>query len=401
MPEVTLGDVLSTNGGSIKTGPFGTALKANEYSSDGVPLISVGEVGHGRLRLRQDTPRIGSEVLVRLPEYVLQAGDIVFGRKGAVDRSAWVKPEESGYFLGSDGIRVRFDDDSVDSRFMAYQFQSERVRKWLVQHAAGTTMASLNQGVLERTPIVLPPLTEQRAIAEVLGALDDKIAANSRSASTSHELAEVLYARGVKALPTVKMSEQLESVLGGTPKRSEDRYWNGDIPWASAKDVASADLGVVLRTSESITTQATRETKAKPLPAGSVVLTARGTVGAVARLGVPAAINQSCYGFVPGALPKSVLYFAVRSIADQARSLAHGSVFDTITRRTFDFVEVPDGENPGITNLEDELVEILTLGETKIREGETLAATRDALLPLLMSGKVTVKDAEAVVEEAV
>src|SRR5690348_10251534 len=116
----TIGALLARDGGSVKTGPFGTTLKAKEYSKEGVPLISVGEVGYGSLRVYDSTPRAPLEVVERLPEYVLQAGDIVFGRKGAVDRSAMVKPEQAGWFLGSDGIRLRLPN-TCDARFVAYQ----------------------------------------------------------------------------------------------------------------------------------------------------------------------------------------------------------------------------------------------------------------------------------------
>jgi type I restriction enzyme S subunit len=137
--ETTLGSFLEKYGGSVKTGPFGTVLKAKEYSNRGVPLISVGEIGYGSIRIHEKTPRIPQEVVERLPEYILEVGDIVFGRKGAVDRSALVKPEQSGWFLGSDGIRLRLPQN-CNVNFMAYQIQSRQSRAWLMQHATGTTM---------------------------------------------------------------------------------------------------------------------------------------------------------------------------------------------------------------------------------------------------------------------
>lgn len=188
----TIGAILERDGGSVKTGPFGTTLKANEYTDQGVPLISVGEVGYGSLRLHQTTPRVPREVVDRLPEYVLQNGDIVFGRKGAIDRSAIVKPQQSGWFLGSDGIRLRLPH-STDARFVAYHLQSAESRSWLIQHATGTTMASLNQRTIERIPIVLPPLPEQRAIAHILGTLDDKIELNRRMNETLETMARALF----------------------------------------------------------------------------------------------------------------------------------------------------------------------------------------------------------------
>jgi type I restriction enzyme, S subunit len=191
--ESTIGALLDETGGSIKTGPFGTKLKASEYTPTGVPVISVGEVGFGRLRVHHDTPRVDETVSSRMPEFLLNAGDIVFGRKGAVERSAQVQPDEDGYFLGSDGIRIRLNVEECDPKFISYQLQTPAHRSWMIQHAAGTTMPSLNEGIIRRIPIVLPPIAEQKAIAAVLGALDDKIELNRRMNATLEAMARALF----------------------------------------------------------------------------------------------------------------------------------------------------------------------------------------------------------------
>lgn len=160
----------------IQTGPFGTLLKAAEYSTlDGVPLISVREIGEGVIIADNRTPSVPPSVVRRMPEYVLKSADIVFGRKGAVDRSALVANNQQGWFLGSDGIRIRFTIP-CDSRFISYQFQQKKIRLWLLQHATGTTMPSLNQEVLGRVNVSLPKtIAEQTAIAAVLADTDSLI----------------------------------------------------------------------------------------------------------------------------------------------------------------------------------------------------------------------------------
>ncbi len=174
--RTTLGDVVYGAGGSIKTGPFGTALKAAEYSSDGVPVISTGEVRHGYLLVRDKTPRVGSTVLTRLPGYTLNAGDIVFARKGAVDRSAWVNESEAGYFLGSDGLRVRTGLPLEDSRLVALQLQTPSTLAWLELNATGTIMKGLNQRILESIPIGRPTDELKLRFVAPLLALDAVIA---------------------------------------------------------------------------------------------------------------------------------------------------------------------------------------------------------------------------------
>ena len=145
--QTTIGEFLKETGGRIKTGPFVTKLKASEYTATGVPVISVGEVGFGRLRLHKKTPRVDASVWNRMLEFILRTGDIVFERKGASERSAQVPPDEDGFFLGSHGILIRLNSDECDPRFVAYQFQTKAHRNYMVQHAAGSTMPSLNEGI--------------------------------------------------------------------------------------------------------------------------------------------------------------------------------------------------------------------------------------------------------------
>jgi type I restriction enzyme S subunit len=396
--ECTLGDLVSENAG-IKTGPFGTALSASEYTKIGVPVISVGEIGYGVFRLRAETPRVGAPTTSRLSEYLLQKGDIVFGRKGAVDRSAWVSDDQIGWFLGSDGIRIR-PRSAVSSRFLSYQLRAVSVRDWLLQHAGGSTLLSLNQSTLARVPILLPPLPEQQAIAEVLGALDDKIAANTALAQRAEELAASTYDTIAAGWPQASMSNILNPVLGGTPPRKRIDYWrNGTDLWVSARDITSAPMRVVVDTTEKITDLAVENTKAKPLPVGSVILTARGTVGEVGRLNKPASFNQSCYGFEPDVVPPALLYFSVLRACERAKAISHGSVFDTITKSTFGHLTMawdPDSAAQAETLLSPLLASVASA----VEENHTLAVTRDTLLPQLMSGKLRVRDAEVAASDA-
>lgn len=188
-----LGDLIDQDGGSVKTGPFGTMLKADEYAAQGgVPVISVGEIGQGELRVGPNTPRVGPQTVGRLPEYVLQAGDIVFARKGAIERTARVKRSEDGFFLGSDGIRLRLADPIL-ARFLAYQLMSAQSQAWLRHHAGGSTMPSLNQSIIGRIPVVVPPLQEQIDIARVLGLLDDLVDTNRRSIAQIRHLGRTTF----------------------------------------------------------------------------------------------------------------------------------------------------------------------------------------------------------------
>jgi len=190
--DSTIGQLVSENGGSIKTGPFGTALKASEYVSDGVPLISVREIGHGSFHIDTKTPRVSPQTTLRLSEYLLESGDIVFARKGGIERCSLVRKAQAGWFLGSDGIRLR-PPRSCDARFLAYSLQTQSVKDWLTQHSTGSTMASLNQATIARIPICIPSIGEQSKVADCLETLDDRITLLRETNATLEAIAQALF----------------------------------------------------------------------------------------------------------------------------------------------------------------------------------------------------------------
>lgn len=142
--------------------------------------------------------------------------------------------------------------------------------------------------------------------------------------------------------PLVPISDTASIVLGGTPSRNNSDYWNGDIPWATAKDVTSTLGRYIYKTEESITQLGLEGSAAKLLPKGTIVITARGTVGAVAQLGTEMAFNQTCYGLVAKPrVDQDYLFYAIKGSLSETQSLAYGTVFDTITMASFDHWKIP------------------------------------------------------------
>ena len=401
--EVSVGELLETLGGSIKTGPFGTVLKAAEYTATGVPVVSVGEVGYGRLRVHDRTKRVDETVTGRLEEYVLRAGDVVFGRKGAVDRSAWVRREEDGWFLGSDGIRLRFPE-SVDARFMAYQFQSSRVRVWLLQHATGTTMASLNEPVLKSVPVFVPPLEEQRGIAATLGALDDKIDSNRRVIELLDELARIEFRRWrqTAALDETSTFGDFVDVYGGaTPKTKVEEYWGGDLAWTTPTDVTGLSAPYLFTTSRKITQEGLGSCTAVMHPTGTIFMTSRATIGAFAINQVPAATNQGFIAVRPRQeLHRWFLFEEMRSRVDEFIGNANGSTFLEISRGRFKALPVDVPTIEAVERLHAVVDPLHTKAAQCDQENQKLADLRDALLPELLSGRIRVPEAALAVAAA-
>ncbi|CAL9669225.1 hypothetical protein SUDANB95_07363 [Actinosynnema sp. ALI-1.44] len=376
--------------------------RPDEFVDIGVPFIRAADMSSGTINFDR-AGKINKIARNRIRKGIGKPGDVILSHKGTVGRVA-VAPMDSPDFVCSPQTTFwrSLNPAVLNQRYLRYAMCSPSFMRQLEVLKGQTDMAPYVSLTDQRSiELELPPIETQQAVAEALGALDDKIAVNDHLAVTALELARVMYKKIMEGKPRISMSRILVPILGGTPSRSDDSLWNGSVAWASAKDVANAKRGVILSTSESITEQAASKTRTRTLPIGTVVLTARGTVGAVARLGVPAAINQSCYGFVPSAIPASCLFFAVEGAANQARSMAHGSVFDTITMSTFEHVQVPKLDNQEWLSVEERIAPILASSQQAVSESKKLAATREELLPLLMSGKIRVREAESIVEGVV
>jgi type I restriction enzyme S subunit len=341
---------------TIKTGPFGTLLKASEYSPSGVPLISVGEIRQGFIRISDSTPRVSPTVTKRLPQYLLKTGDIVFGRKGGVDRSAPIRQEQDGWFLGSDGIMIRADA-THDYEYLTFQFLTQRVRSWLLENATGTTMPSLNQRVLGGVQIPVPPLmVEERAIVEVLSDADALIESLEQLLDKKRQIKQGVMQElltGKKRLPgfcevwTYKRLGDLGRWTGGmTPSMRNQGYWhNGTVPWISSGDVKSSWLHT---TAFAVSADAVRDRATIVVPANSIIVVTRSGILRkylpVAKNMTPMAINQDIKALIPeaGVLPDYLLHaliYAGDSIL--ARCLKSGTTVESIEFAWLKAFEIP------------------------------------------------------------
>ena len=177
----------------VQTGPFGSQLHKKDYVLSGTPIITVEHLGDNRI-LHEDVPKVSDYDRERLSKYSLRRGDIVFSRVGSVDRCALVRKAENGWLFSGRCLRIRPNPNKIDSAYLSYFFGLPSFKEYVRAIAVGATMPSLNTQIL--SDIVVPhpyDLTEQRAIAHILGTLDDKIELNRRMNETLEAMARALF----------------------------------------------------------------------------------------------------------------------------------------------------------------------------------------------------------------
>ena len=230
-PTVSVAELLNSGEAEVKTGPFGTQLKASDYVSEGTPVINVRNIGFGNIR-EDKLEYIGKETVQRLASHLLRPKDIVFGRKGAVERHVFIQPGQSNWFQGSDCLRLRLSSGRIIPRFASYYLLTHEHQQWMMgQCSHGATMASLNQDIISRIQLPCPPLATQRRIASILSAYDDLIENNTRRIAILEEMARRIYEEWFVRFrfPGHEQVKRVESELGLIPEG-----WS----WGCLRDVA-------------------------------------------------------------------------------------------------------------------------------------------------------------------
>jgi len=418
--KYTVGELVERGEAEIKTGPFGTQLHASDYVDSGTPVINVRNIGLGSIR-DEKLEYIAKETLSRLSSHLLRYEDIVFGRKGAVERHAYIRRSENGWFQGSDCIRLRVNSKTLIPKFLSYCLLTERHKQWMMNQCShGATMASLNQSIIRRIPVFLPPLPIQRKIASILSAYDDLIENNLRRIKILEEMAQNLYREwfvkfrfpGHESIrmvnsPLGKIPEgwevkaftEIADVLsGGTPKTSKPEFWNGPIPFFAPKDSPSSFY--VTDTEKSITELGLTKCNSKLYSKNTVFITARGTVGKVEMPSRDMAINQSCYALKGrNNISQYFIFLMVLDQVDYLKKNTGGATFDTIIVDTF--------RRMMITKPPKEIIDVFTgyvdpffSGVLNlIQKNEILHENRDLLLPRLISGELDVSDLDIEIPE--
>ena len=191
------------------------------------------------------------------------------------------------------------------------------------------------------------------------------------------------------------LNQLLTIIGGGTPKTSNPENWDGNIPWFSVVDTPKMGDVFVVNTEKSITRAGLDGSSARLVPKGTTIISARGTVGNLAIAGRDMTFNQSCYGLQgTGGAGDYFVYLVALQMVDQLKAMAHGSVFSTITRQTFDAILRPKPLSGILQEFETTVAAWFETILSNVEESQALARLRDTLLPKLISGELRITDPE-------
>lgn len=349
--------------------------------------------------------------------WALREGDVLFTKDSeTVDEigvPSYVSGDMPGVLCGYHLGRARPIRTSLYGAFLARALASQAAAREFSRIANGITRFGLTLGATRALKLVLPPLGEQRAIAAVLDSIDEAIertdeviaAIERLRDALLHELltrglpgqhAEWKEAPGLGTIPAswkaARLGDVAEVIGGSTPSRTQAEFWGGDIPWVVPSEVTELTERQLRSSRESITAEGLRAAGLRVLPAQSVLLTTRATIGAAAIAALPVTTNQGFQSLVGRRGIDSLwLYYCVSSRRRELMRRGAGSTFREVSRdavRQLLILLPPLAEQRAIAAVLDSVDASI---ERAREERAVLSTTATSISDALLTGRVRVE----------
>jgi type I restriction enzyme S subunit len=403
-------------------------------TDSGYPYVAIPQLKEGRLALN-DVRRISPEHFVEWTRKAKpQHHDVILSRRCNPGETAYV-PTGLECALGQNLVLLRADGSKLYPPFLRWLVRGPH---WWEQVGTfinvGAVFDSLKCADIPNFRMPLPPLAEQKRIAEVLGALDDKIELNRRMNATLEATARALFQSWFVDFDPVRakldgrtpsgmdaataalfpasfeeselghipmgwsvqpVGDVIDCVGGGTPSTSEPKYWEGGTHhWTTPKDFSSLQAPILLNTERRLTDAGVDKISSGLLPAGTLLMSSRAPVGYLAISAISVAINQ---GFIAMKCnERAPNYFMLNWCQHNMHEIegrATGTTFAEISKQNFRPILMVLPTQDIMTAFSEWVAPLYDQITANLRQSRTLATLRDTLLPKLLFGELSVREA--------
>ena len=435
--RMKIGDLCDQFGAELQTGPFGSQLHSYDYKETGIPVVPTEAIDDGKIN-PDVLPRISSEKANELSRHLLRQGDILFARRGAqaTGKTAIVRKSDEGAICGTGAIRLRIEKAKSIAfpSFLATYLSGKETICWIRHHAIGATMPNLNEGIIRSIPILLPLLQEQKAIAHILGTLDDKIELNRKTNETLEAIAKALFNSWFVDFDPVRA--KAEGRPTGLPAEISDLFPDsfedselGEIPsgwrvgeiqdiaelnpetWGSRNqplrvkylDLSNVKYGKIDCIEKYEWGDAPSRAR-RILKAGDTVVgTVRPGNGSYCLIGEDGITGSTGFAVLRPKNKNDNAFVYLSSCSkeniDRLAHLADGGAYPAVRPELVAQTSVIVARREVLDCFSNRISPLFTAAEKRKQLSKVLCRVRDALLPKLISGELRIPDAEKMLEE--
>ena len=377
----TIGDL-----GTVVGGATPSTKKIENYNGGTISWITPKDLaGFSGRFISHGERNITEQGLKSCSTQLMPAHTVLFSSRAPIGYIAIAERE----LCTNQGFKSVIPNENIDYMFLYYllKYNKEKIQNL----GSGTTFKEVSGSTMRGIEVSVPDsIEEQRQIASVLSALDDKLEKNKEINENLLQQAGAVFDKFYNASPDQQPFTSLINVLGGgTPKTGNPEFWDGSIPFFTPKDVGAP---YTFQTEKYITESGIAHCNSRLYQKNTTFVTARGTVGKVSLAGTPMAMNQSCYALASETADPLLVYFYVLRAVASLKHKASGAVFDAIVTRDFDSETInilSDDDSKLVLSIIRPIMDAI---HNNSEENMLLVELRDSLLPKLMSGELDISE---------
>ena len=390
---------------SIGKGTYGIGAPAIPFDKNKRTYLRITDINEDGTLNKDGLMSVEEE---KADEYLLAPNDIVFARTGNSTGRTYFYEESDGIFCYA-GFLIKFtlNPNKVNPRMLKYYTHSKAYYDWVHSFDTGGTRGNINAKTYGQMPVTLPSKERQDRIVEICKSLDDKIEVNKRINDNLEQQAQALFKSWFVDFDPFKDGKFVESelgripegwrverlgsvckcLLGGTPSRNKEEYWNGKIAWINSGEINEFRI---TKPSEYITQEGLKKSATKLLPKKTTVLAITGaTLGQVSLLEIDSCANQSVIGLLENEdIFHEYIYPLIKNRIDDLCSHMTGGAQQHINKNNVEQLEILVPPKKILVEYKQIATPIYSLISNICFESQKISKLRDSLLPRLMSGEL-------------
>lgn len=400
--KVKLGDICKyvTSGGTPKS-----SIK-EYYEPKQIPWLKTKEVNY--CRIYETESYISKDGLDNSSAKMIPQNSVIVAMYGQGDTAGRVAINKIPLTTNQACCNLIIDETKAYYEFVYYQLVT--LYEKMVSLKNGGAQPNLNAAIIKSIEIKLPPLKTQRYIADILSSYDNLIENNQKQIKLLEEAAQRIYkewfvdlrfpghenTKIVDGVPegwrVASIADICDTVGGGTPSTKIQSYYEkGDILWVTPTDITRNFSLALLDTEKKITPEGLKNSSAKMLPAETILMTSRASVGFFGMCKYEVCTNQ---GFI-SCIPKRenlqmYLLFNLKSRVEEIRQKAGGSTYLEISKTVFRELKIILPKDEVLAEYQKNVHDIFDEIYCRTEMIKSLVDMRNRLLPKLMSGEVEV-----------
>lgn len=365
MSRVKLGEIAE-----IQAGPFGTQLHKSEYVTKGIIMLNAKNIGNGEILLNS-VDYISDKVCDRLPIYVLQEGDILFGRAGSIERHTYVPKKYAGSFQGTNCIRIRCKNTEI-ALYISYYLWLPQVKQMIENTTGGSVLSYITTDLLKDITVELPDEYTMLGVNKLLYCIDEKRILNCNINDNLELMAYDIYMHTFfSKKPNGKFKDILTEAKKSSVQVSEAKISIGEYPF--------------------FTSGATILKWDKPFIDGrNCFLNTGGNADVKFYVG-GAAYSTDTWCISANGEMSDYLYLLLLSIKPELnQKFFQGTGLKHLQKPILKDRPIYIPEKSELKSFNEQIMPMFNVISENTRENQQLISIRDWLLPMLMNGQATI-----------